>query len=375
MTKKDKQLKWMVLSGMVNKFIKENSLDMLYILGLIGLFTFIPLIYIYANTANIDGFTLIKIVLAALYCGVTCKIYYSLGDKNIIKTVITFIVLISPFLFIHNVFKKTLFDAMSQMGIRNLSVSMFVDNKYVPLLDDVIHKNHLDGYKIQKIDNHYSRLDQVNVLFSGFGQVSLLNLANNRIQANFVLPTNAFYIQKTAVNRNVDELIQSIKSQCTDTFNQNKISFDYRHMVMRFDTSYGHFKVGEYSVSSSYRDVIVLTLQSLLDVLSQYGDLIDSIEIIGLSSEEWKGSHDDFDAYKYNYNLSVQRALAVSDIIFESKSLQKYSFWLSQRLVVRGGLSQGDINKKASRTVEIKIHLNQTGKGALFVPLQESLDL
>ncbi|MEI8634531.1 hypothetical protein P4S72_25865 [Vibrio sp. PP-XX7] len=123
----------------------------------------------------------------------------------------------------------------------------------------------------------------------------LFSLEDAQHQAHFILPANAFYIEKSLLHDNVNRLITAIKSSCTTVFKTNKIQFDSYQMVINFHRSYGYFKVGESDVSAKYQRVLISTLEPLLAVLQQHDELIKSVEIIGISSEEWKGSKGDLE--------------------------------------------------------------------------------
>lgn len=169
------------------------------------------------------------------------------------------------------------------------------------------------------------------MLFTGVGDTSLISMKDQSRRVHLALPSGAFHIEKMQLNRDISDLVEAISLSCTDTFEKDKVVFNQSRLQLNFHGSYGNFKVGEYEVSQKYQRVLISTLQPLLKVLSENDSLIQSVEIIGLSSEEWKGSKDDSDAYRYNYDLSVKRALAVSDVIFESKELKKYASWLGKK--------------------------------------------
>ncbi|SMS00726.1 hypothetical protein VIM7927_01995 [Vibrio mangrovi] len=359
MTKKEKHLRQMVFGGMIKNFIKDHGIGSISLLGLLWL---IPLVYIlshYATVSDLDWFSTVLMFTPLLYCGIASKMYINHKDKNIFNSLVTVFILLTPFMLVPGLFKYTLYTAMENMGVRDSHVSVYVDKQYIPLIQNIIDENDLSDYQVTSVDDSFSKIDNVNVIFTGAGDKSLLSLANKRVTANFVLPSDAFYTEKSQLNHDLNSLIEAIKSSSSDAFKQNRVSFDYHRMTLDFG-SYGYFKVGESAVSPRFEAAITSTLNPLFDVLSQYPDQIKSLEVIGLSSEEWKGSKDDLDAYKYNYDLSVKRALAVSNVLFESETLQPYGQWLSNKLVIRGELSQQDgRDRKSDRRVVIKLNLNQ----------------
>ncbi|SHO58177.1 OmpA family protein [Vibrio quintilis] len=353
-TKKEKQLRWMVLSGMINKFIKDNSISSLYFIGLISLVILTPFIYHYAVINQLTMLATVEILVCFIYVGITCRIYAAYKNKNIPVTLVAMAILVSPYLVLNHVFHHALITVMEQTGIRNSNVSLFVDQKYLPVVNDAIHQNELSNYTADSLNQDYGRLDHVDVLFTGVGDTSLISMKDQSRRVHLALPSGAFHIEKMQLNRDISDLVEAISLSCTDTFEKDKVVFNQSRLQLNFHGSYGNFKVGEYEVSQKYQRVLISTLQPLLKVLSENDSLIQSVEIIGLSSEEWKGSKDDSDAYRYNYDLSVKRALAVSDVIFESKELKKYASWLGKKMMIRGELSN---HESDSRKVLIRIHL------------------
>ncbi len=357
MTKKEKHLRGMVFGGMIKNFIKDHHIGSISFLGLIWLFPLIYLLCQYATVRDSDWFATLFMFTPLFYCGIACKMYLNHKEKNIFNSLVTLFILLTPFMVVPGLFKHTLYTAMENMGVRDSHVSLYIDNQYVPLINNVISKNDLSDYQITTVDDNFSKIDNVDVIFTGAGNRSLLRLADKRVSIDFVLPSDAFYTEKSHLNHDLNSLIAAIQANSSDAFQQNKVSFDYHHMVLDFG-SYGYFKVGEYTVSPRFETAITSTLNPLFDVLSRYPDQIKSLEVIGLSSQEWKGSKDDLDAYKYNYDLSVKRALAVSNVLFESEMLQPYGQWLSDKLVIRGELSQQDgRDKKSDRRVIIQLNL------------------
>ncbi|WP_182288688.1 OmpA family protein [Vibrio spartinae] len=359
MTKKEKHLRGMVFGGMLKNFIKDHHIGSISLLGLVWLALLIYIICQYATVRDSDWFATLLMFTPLLYCGIACKMYLNHKEKNIFNSLVTLFILLTPFMVVPGLFKYTLYTAMENIGVRDSHVSLYINNQYVPVVNDIINKNELSDYQVTKVDGNFSQIDNVDVIFTGAGNRSLLKLADKRVSVNFVLPSDAFYTEKSYLNHDLNRLITAIQANSSDAFQHNKASFDYHHMVLNFG-SYGYFKVGEYTVSPRFEAAITSTLNPLFDVLSQYPEQIQSLEVIGLSSQEWKGSRDNLDAYKYNYDLSVKRALAVSNVLFESEMLQPYGQWLSDKLVIRGELSQQDgRDKKSDRRVIIKLNLKQ----------------
>ncbi|CAM3832842.1 OmpA family protein [Vibrio aerogenes] len=353
-TKKEKQLRWMVLSGMINKFIKDNSISSVYLAGLISFIILTPFIYHYAVIQELNAFSIVKIVLCFMYTGIACRIYAAYKHKNIPVTLVAMAILISPYFVVNHVFHHALITMMEHTGIRNTNVSLIVDQKYLPVVNEAIQENELSKYTVKSSSQGFGRLDHVDVLFTGVGDTSLISMKDQDRKVSLVLPSKGFHMEKMQLNQDVSDLIDDIQSACAAVFEKENVIFDKSLMQLNYHGAYGNFKVGEYEVSPKYKSVLTSTLQPLFKVLSEHDDLVQSVEIIGLSSEEWKGSKDDSDAYRYNYDLSVKRALAVSDVIFENPALKTYASWLGKKMIIRGELSN---HESDSRKVMIRVNL------------------
>ncbi|EGR2968815.1 hypothetical protein DMW32_03685, partial [Vibrio parahaemolyticus] len=224
------------------------------------------------------------------------------------------------------------------------------------IVSDAINKIDSKSHVIIPVGNDFIRLDNVNILFQGVGEISYLQISDGGKSTTFDLPSNSIIVKKDSQQVELSDLSKDILSLHSTTLEELKVGFNPDSMVFTFDHSYGLYEVGEYKVSERFNAVLVETFKEILPILIKNDELIESIEIIGSASREWKNSEDDVGAYKNNILLSTNRAIAVSNVLYENEDLIKYGGWLNRKVVTKGMSSSTATNNELGRTISIKVN-------------------
>ncbi|MEP4889814.1 MAG: hypothetical protein ABJV04_07300 [Aliiglaciecola sp.] len=272
--------------------------------------------------------------------------------------VVTFLMLfIVPFVVIKGFFKNSVSASMKYLGIRETAVTAYVDHKYRDIVSDAINKIDSKKHVIIPVGNEFIRLDNVNILFQGVGEFSYLQISYGEKSTIFNLPSESVIVKKDSKKAEFSDLSKDILSLHSTLLDELKVGFNPDSMVFTFNHSYGLYGVGEYKVSERFNAVLEGTFKEILPTLIKNDELIESIEIIGSASREWKNSEDDVDAYKNNILLSTNRAIAVSNVLYESEYLIKYGGWLNKKVVAKGMSSSATTtNNELGRNISIKVN-------------------
>lgn len=271
--------------------------------------------------------------------------------------VVTFLMLfIVPFIIIKGFFTNSVSTSMKYLGIREVAVTAYVAHKYRDIVSDAINKIDSKNHVIIPVGNDFIRIDNVNILFQGVGEISYLQISDGGKSTTFNLPSDSIIVKKDSQLVGLSDLSKDILSLHSTTLDELKVGFNPDSMVFTFDRSYGLYEVGEYKVSKRFNAVLIETFKEILPILIKNDELIESIEIIGFASREWKNSEDDVGAYKNNILLSTNRAIAVSNALYESEDLIKYGGWLNRKVVTKGMSSSTATNNELGRTVSIKVN-------------------
>lgn len=280
-----------------------------------------------------------------------------LENKSPTKVNIFFILVlyIAPFVTINGFLTDSIYASMKFLGIRDPDVSVYIDNKYKNIVADALDKAEINSHVIIPIDDNYFRLDKLDVLFHGVGETSYLKASIGNKFTYFSLPSDSVIVEKDSSKNEISNISKEIVSLHSKRLDEMKVSFDPSSMVFKFDNSYGKFAIGQYKVSDRFKAVIINTIREILPTLINNEKNIESIEIIGLASNEWKKSDDSVDAYKKNIYLSVNRANEVTNLLFENNYLLEYGGWLNKMVVIKSMSSSTYTNNASGRTVSIKI--------------------
>jgi len=276
--------------------------------------------------------------------------------KKLFYVVMFLMLFIVPFVVIKGFFTNSVSASMKYLGIRDVAVTAYVDHKYRDIVSDAINKVDSRNHVIVPVGNNFIRLDNVSILFQGVGEISYLQISDGGRSTTFNLPTESVIMKKDSRKVELSDLSKDILSLHSTTLDELKVGFNPDSMVFTFNHSYGLYEVGEYKVSERFNAVLAETFKEILPTLIKNDELIESIEIIGFASREWKNSEDDIGAYKNNILLSSNRAVAVSNVLYESDELIKYGGWLNRKVVTKGMSSSAAVNNELGRTISIKVN-------------------
>lgn len=303
-----------------------------------------------------SNYSTILITLAALMInGFILSVILEKSSPTKVKLIFILALFITPILTINGFLTDSIYASMRFLGIRNLDVSVYIDNKYKSIVSDSLDKAGINSHVVIPIDENYFRLDKLDILFHGVGETSYLKASIGDKFTQFSIPSDSLLIEKDSKRNETSNISNEIVSRHSKRLDEMKVTFDPSSMVFKFNNSYGEFAVGQYKVSNRFKAVIISTIREILPTLVKNEKNIESIEIIGLASNEWKKSDDSVDAYKKNIYLSVNRANEFTKLLYESKYLLEYGGWLNKMVVIKGMSSSTYINNGSERTVLIKI--------------------
>ena len=275
--------------------------------------------------------------------------------RRIFYVVFILMLFIVPFVIIKGFFTNSVNSSMKYLGVREPAVTVYVDQKYKNVVADAINKIESKRHVIIPVGTNYIRLDNVDVLFQGVGEVSYLKISNLDQSTNFSLPSNSIIVKKDLNKIGLSDFSNEMISLHSKRLGELKVGLSPDNLMLTFDSSYGIYEVGEYEVSERFKAILVETFKEILPTLIKNEEQIESIEVIGFTSSEWKKSEDDVDAYKNNIFLSMNRAVEVANALYDSKELIQYGGWLNKKVVIKGMSSSDVLNSKFKRMVSIKI--------------------
>lgn len=276
--------------------------------------------------------------------------------KSIFRVVFILMIFIVPFVIIKGFFTNSVNASMKYLGVREPAVTVYVDQKYKNVVADAINKIASIKHVIIPVGTNYIRLDNVDVLFQGVGEVSYLKISNLDRSTNFSLPSNSIIVKKDINKIALSGFYNEVVSLHSKRLGELKVGLNPDTLMLTFDSSYGVYEVGEYEVSARFKAILVEAFKEILPTLIKNEEQIESIEVIGFTSSEWKKSEDDVDAYKNNIFLSMNRAVEVANALYDSKELLQYGGWLNKKVVIKGMSSSDVLSSKFKRMVSIKIN-------------------
>lgn len=275
--------------------------------------------------------------------------------KNRFQIIFVLMIFIVPFVVIKGSFTNSVNTSMKYLGVREPAVTVYIDKKYRNIVADAINKIDSKRHVIIPLGDNYIRIDNINILFQGVGEISYLQILGGDKSTKFSLPTESLIVKNDSHKIGISDLSKDIITLNSKKIGELKVGFNPDSMVFTFDSSYGLYEVGEYKVSERFKAVLTETFREILPTLIRNEENIESIEIIGLASSEWKDSEDDVDAYKNNISLSINRAAAVANVLYESEELIQYGGWLNKKVVIKGMSSSTDTDDKLKRAVSIRV--------------------
>ncbi|WP_457743432.1 hypothetical protein [Sulfurimonas sp.] len=209
-------------------------------------------------------------------------------------------------------------------------------------------------------NKNYDTFNALHILHNSQVAVAGIHTDNNSQEENMwllKLNNDATIAQiSTATTKLYTNLCNTFKSEIKN----NKITIT-KDLTINFIDDSLHFKVGKYKLNAAQKRFLTLFDKKLLTILSLYKNSIETLEINGYTSSEWKKNNFQ-DRYLKNANLSMKRSFETLKYLFthQNKSTQK---WLTT--ILQGtGLSYKDRivfkdkeDKEKSRRVTFKIIL------------------
>lgn len=116
--------------------------------------------------------------------------------KKLFYVVIFLMLFIVPFVVIKGFFTNSVSASMKYLGIREVAVTIYFDHKYRDIVADAINKIDSKSHVIIPIGEKFIRLDNVNVLFQGVGEMTYLQISDGVKSTTFSLPSESIVVKK-----------------------------------------------------------------------------------------------------------------------------------------------------------------------------------
>lgn len=270
-------------------------------------------------------------------------------NKWLLNIIFGSLILLVPFLFIKGFGDKVINLSIEDLGIKSENVSIYADKTSSSILNDLILNGNYSVLLIPLKDGSH-RVDNVNVLFQGIGDVSKIEIKSKEGVFFVNLPADSFVVAKEKDPKTLSELSVDIYIELKKTLIAHNIIYNPQEYTFSFAPYYSEFGTSSSKPSQNFRTVLNDFIPELSRVLLEHKDSIQGLEVIGYASVDWKKSDDKIDAYIKNNELATQRALAVVEIMLEDIQ------WLFNKINVRSALSEkGAVVGSSERAVQIKI--------------------
>jgi len=237
--------------------------------------------------------------------------------------------------------------------------AVLIDNEYLKDYNDVI------GSYFKLSNSKFTRIDNATILLSGIGTDTILQLDKNDKHVTFAIPSDKLMIVKDDIDakNNVKRLIadELIKIFGNDN-KQWSIKIDTDELRITFTSSDSLYVISKYRANNDFSNEIKSFIPIFVKTLVKYEKDIESINIEGYSSREWRKSTNNSDAYLNNLSLSFNRAYYITSICLNNLN-EPEKRWLASKLNSVGWSSNKlvdsnvDTSDKKSRRITFKINI------------------
>ncbi|MET6757027.1 hypothetical protein [Pseudoalteromonas sp. NCIMB_1079] len=273
--------------------------------------------------------------------------------KKITMYIVGCLLFYIPLLSIDGFGERVLNRSIVNLGIKKDHVSLYLNQMSSSFVSNLIKKGNYDFFLVP-VGNGSYRLDEATVLFQGIGNVSHIRLRSSSGELTFDLPSDSFVVSKESKVRARGELADLVLESLPQVMKRHEIKFNPDTYMITFSDKYSAFNINSTELSSSFKSVLNESMPHILDFLNQHQELIERIEVVGYSSDEWKASDSKVDAYIKNHELAVARSTSFIRHLYNTESiLSRMSLMIN--LINIKGVSSNDSSRVNSRTVELKI--------------------